>query len=147
MTWSAGTQFHVLLDRLEYGEDTIFLNNNGGPGWGRNQWSKVDVATKHDIPLDAVAIFLQGNLIITNGTAPGDAMLQIWVRPHNAPRYMNFHYTFSHESGTRVPVSFICPIKNGAFDLWWEGNETAPGQSWPVNSAYGINLNCFGFYL
>jgi hypothetical protein len=131
----------------------VFLNSYTGAGvttpWNgviftRGAWTTVDLSAH--IPSNAKAVFLQGILIITHGSQPETADLQINLRPPSsteaAGNYEGQTVEAAVGGGQRSPFSAWVAVEDGKFQFYWF---TPTYGQWPTWSSYGVNLTVQAF--
>lgn len=129
-----------------YPNNAVYVGTHLGSGnygtQGESQWHTVDLKP-FGVAGDAITAFLSGMLIITHGTTPETADLQIVFRkPGDAscPTSAVLGQTIeaSVYGGQRSTMATWVPLLNGCFQYSYY--ISTPGN-WPQNSGYGINLS------
>lgn len=120
----------------------IFINTYTGDGMAQfpeGQWVDVDVSSY--VPADAVAVRLEGLLIISHGTTAETADLTLAFRTDTANSYS---YTMqcvetAVGSGQRTDAgTWVALSATKKFQMKWT---RSTGGTYPTNSSYGINLS------
>lgn len=120
----------------------IFINTYTGDGmtqFPEGQWVDVDVSAY--VPADAIAVRLDGLLIISHGTTTETADLTVAFRTDTTNSYS---YTMqcvetAVGSGQRTDAgTWVALSAAKKFQMKWT---RSTGGSYPTNSAYGINLS------
>ena len=126
----------------------LFLNSATVAGLTEHppgQWSTLDLSGVTST--NAKGAFLSGILIITHGSVPEIADMEILFRnigdTVNEGNYHGQCIEADTQGGQRSTYSTFVPLTGGKCELWW--NHTSPG-SYPQYSAYGANLSVQAYF-
>lgn len=142
--WVEGTRIGVRTDNAApYG--LVYFNSyypaNGALNLPRGVWTTID-AKLAGVPADALAVDLNGILIITHGTVRESCDLHLALRKVGDTLPCDYYIGQTVEmepgNGQRSNMSSWVPVVNGEFQACWTGTTTIP---WPDSCAYGTTLH------
>jgi hypothetical protein len=147
-TFVEGTVIGIAKDHPKQ-HNVVFINTTDPDTvktWPPNRWNVVDCS--RIVPDGTKAVALSSLLIITHGKNAGIANLTVAVRRHGSTidNSRNYHtQTVEAHTGGGQRTSdtiWVALSPDRRFEVFWSRSDEPP---YPDGSAYGVNMNLFGY--
>ncbi len=147
-TFVEGTVVGIAKDNPKQ-QNVVFVNTTTPDTvktWPPGRWNVVDCSMI--VPVGSKAVALTSLLIITHGKKDGIANLTVAVRRHGSviDNSRNYHaQTIEAHTGGGQRASdtiWVALSPDRKFEINWSRSDEPP---YPEGSAYGINMNLFGY--